>query len=709
MQCSDSLLDLLQRQKELQKLYAASGAAPARVLAYEGEQLSSPISTCYPVERLRNKLPTPTDADVVIWNNVITSQGLGLVLLFAIELGQLLFEEDQDQIGSDDADQEDVGYKKAKLISRRLLIDRTGKLGFRRLVHRDNKRILQCDQPLPTSPMDNGDGDRDENTHPDPSNKSKGKQISLATTRMISRLRKASECTTRFDYTSECRDADDGMKDKGETNGSDDDKSASPPHNQDTKSRSTMSDFSPPLSTSQRGALETSNKTGGTSEKDDRSPVKSKTRNRSSNRKKSDIKIKVEEVPSEGCSHEKDHAGGQKSPKRPRGRPPSKKSMSEKDQDVGDISSKRPRGRQPSKKIESEKDQAAGHMPSKRPRGRQPSKETKSPKDTPSKRPQGRQRKRPRSPVDSHMVADTQNVLPTSQNCGDQQKDSGDPLANSKQPGTISGKEVEPTSTANLETCGHGQSSLSNQAPLPDLAVSIPAVTTTDQKRRASTTKSAQRPARGRPAGSGLTGASSIKTGPNNRKKGDKSRRRSKRPNHADSVGINPRTKRNKTSESYVSDVSPKKRLLEYLEHELNWTVLTYDNNHNYYFPPGITKESGKLRRDYFDTITQVIIHLKSSSMWQENLKLRVLVSCCEPHKQREPHKQHCVLNVEQHAMGYPHGFVASWGDWNETKGQLHEDIECNVDVRGASKASLVPETNEISISTMGNKVLSFL
>ena len=90
MQCSDTLLDLLQRQKELQKLYAASGAAPARVLAYEDEQLVSPVSTCYPIERLRNKLPTPTDADVVIWNNIITSQGVGLIFLFAIELGQLL-------------------------------------------------------------------------------------------------------------------------------------------------------------------------------------------------------------------------------------------------------------------------------------------------------------------------------------------------------------------------------------------------------------------------------------------------------------------------------------------------------------------------------------------------------------------------------------------------------------------------------------------
>jgi hypothetical protein len=125
MRDSSEVIILLERQKALQKLYAASGSAPAHVFSKAG--LSPPLSTCYPIVRLRNRLAKATHDDVVVYNNVITSQGPGSSLLFAVELGELLY---------DDAN-------KANMMARKLLVDRTGKLNFRRAVKQGSKRRVE--------------------------------------------------------------------------------------------------------------------------------------------------------------------------------------------------------------------------------------------------------------------------------------------------------------------------------------------------------------------------------------------------------------------------------------------------------------------------------------------------------------------------------------------------------------------------------------
>jgi hypothetical protein len=63
--------------------------------------------------------------DLVIYNNVVTSQGLGCCLQFAIELGESLF-----------------GLRRATQVSNQLLVDRAGKMGFRRKMHKDMKQEI---------------------------------------------------------------------------------------------------------------------------------------------------------------------------------------------------------------------------------------------------------------------------------------------------------------------------------------------------------------------------------------------------------------------------------------------------------------------------------------------------------------------------------------------------------------------------------------
>ena len=127
MRNSKELIQILERQKAWGKLYAASGAAPARVLADAG--LGPPISTCFPKAVLRACLENPKEDDVVIYNNVVTAQGVGSSSFFAIELGELLFED----------------TSKANLISRKRLFDRTGKLGYRRLLVKHDKQEIPYD------------------------------------------------------------------------------------------------------------------------------------------------------------------------------------------------------------------------------------------------------------------------------------------------------------------------------------------------------------------------------------------------------------------------------------------------------------------------------------------------------------------------------------------------------------------------------------
>lgn len=87
---SPSLVELLKRQKEKNKFYGAVCASPAVVLQTHG-LLSGPGATCYPAPPFRSVMKNPSDSKVVVQGNVITSQGPGTSLLFALSLGEQLF------------------------------------------------------------------------------------------------------------------------------------------------------------------------------------------------------------------------------------------------------------------------------------------------------------------------------------------------------------------------------------------------------------------------------------------------------------------------------------------------------------------------------------------------------------------------------------------------------------------------------------------
>jgi len=84
------LIELLRRQKRDNKLYAALGCSPAIVLASFSD-LAPPGATCFPRTEYREKMTDPSDFDIVIQNNVVTAKGNGCALLFALQLGEMLF------------------------------------------------------------------------------------------------------------------------------------------------------------------------------------------------------------------------------------------------------------------------------------------------------------------------------------------------------------------------------------------------------------------------------------------------------------------------------------------------------------------------------------------------------------------------------------------------------------------------------------------
>mmetsp|Transcript_224 Transcript_224/g.540 ORF Transcript_224/g.540 Transcript_224/m.540 type:complete len:250 (-) Transcript_224:153-902(-) len=97
---SKPLVELLKLQKEQGKLYGAVCASPAVVLASHGDLAPKGI-TCYPAPGFRESLESPVDDKVVIKDNLITSQGPGTSLLFALTLGEQLFgKEKADEIAS---------------------------------------------------------------------------------------------------------------------------------------------------------------------------------------------------------------------------------------------------------------------------------------------------------------------------------------------------------------------------------------------------------------------------------------------------------------------------------------------------------------------------------------------------------------------------------------------------------------------------------
>lgn len=87
---SAALLEMLRRQKQAGRLYAAICASPAVVLRPHG-LLEKVRATCFPA--LRNKLDAAyaSDERVVVDGSCVTSQGPATALEFALKLVELLF------------------------------------------------------------------------------------------------------------------------------------------------------------------------------------------------------------------------------------------------------------------------------------------------------------------------------------------------------------------------------------------------------------------------------------------------------------------------------------------------------------------------------------------------------------------------------------------------------------------------------------------
>jgi 4-methyl-5(b-hydroxyethyl)-thiazole monophosphate biosynthesis len=87
--CKD-LIEMLKKQKDAGRLYAAICAVPAIVLEHHG-LLAGKKATCYPsfADKLKDKFVA--GQSVVVDGNCITSQGPGTALEFALKLVEVLF------------------------------------------------------------------------------------------------------------------------------------------------------------------------------------------------------------------------------------------------------------------------------------------------------------------------------------------------------------------------------------------------------------------------------------------------------------------------------------------------------------------------------------------------------------------------------------------------------------------------------------------
>ncbi|MBU1260289.1 MAG: DJ-1/PfpI family protein [Planctomycetes bacterium] len=87
---SKTLIEMLKKQREAGRFYAAICASPAIVFAHHG-LLAGKKATCYP--GMENKLPDASAANqmVVVDGNCITSRGPGTALEFSLKLVELLF------------------------------------------------------------------------------------------------------------------------------------------------------------------------------------------------------------------------------------------------------------------------------------------------------------------------------------------------------------------------------------------------------------------------------------------------------------------------------------------------------------------------------------------------------------------------------------------------------------------------------------------
>lgn len=93
------LTQLLQQHAAAGRTTGAVCAAPAVVLASQGLIPDDTAATSFPVDKFRNALPKQSDERVEIAHSIITSQGPGTSLEFALALGERLFgREKRDEI-----------------------------------------------------------------------------------------------------------------------------------------------------------------------------------------------------------------------------------------------------------------------------------------------------------------------------------------------------------------------------------------------------------------------------------------------------------------------------------------------------------------------------------------------------------------------------------------------------------------------------------
>eukprot|EP00558_Chaetoceros_sp_UNC1202_P006171 CAMPEP_0197239292 /NCGR_PEP_ID=MMETSP1429-20130617/5788_1 /TAXON_ID=49237 /ORGANISM="Chaetoceros sp., Strain UNC1202" /LENGTH=194 /DNA_ID=CAMNT_0042698689 /DNA_START=181 /DNA_END=765 /DNA_ORIENTATION=+ len=95
-----TLTEMLKKQAAAKKLYGAICASPAVVLQSHG--LIDSGATSYPAPPFRGAMTDPSDEKVVVQGNVLTSQGPGTSLLFALSMGEQLYgKEAADRIASE--------------------------------------------------------------------------------------------------------------------------------------------------------------------------------------------------------------------------------------------------------------------------------------------------------------------------------------------------------------------------------------------------------------------------------------------------------------------------------------------------------------------------------------------------------------------------------------------------------------------------------
>jgi 4-methyl-5(b-hydroxyethyl)-thiazole monophosphate biosynthesis len=84
------LIEMLKKQKESGRFYAAICASPVVVLSHHG-LLADKKATCYPGMAVHLKHKDAVNLRVVVDGNCITSQGPGTAIEFGIKLVELLF------------------------------------------------------------------------------------------------------------------------------------------------------------------------------------------------------------------------------------------------------------------------------------------------------------------------------------------------------------------------------------------------------------------------------------------------------------------------------------------------------------------------------------------------------------------------------------------------------------------------------------------